>query len=160
MSATSIMNMVTRRVESGPFGNTSEDVCELIRRDQREQDIARLRALVEAGLANGPAKADTADDGAELEAVASKLVKAMATAASLHPPCHRDAPRRARSPIPRHRGGISTLGEFLSCGRPWHLDSPRVGLNGRAQNRVLSAKGGDLSFRFDSGEQAEPLEGA
>jgi hypothetical protein len=29
----------------------------------------------------------------------------------------------------------------------------------RAQNRVLSAKGGDLGFRFDSGEQAEPLEG-
>ncbi len=59
---------VTRRVESGPFGNTSEYVRELIRRDQREQGIVRLRALVEAGLASGPARADTAEDWAELEA--------------------------------------------------------------------------------------------
>ena len=47
---------VARRVESGQFGNTSEYVRELIRRDQREQDIARLRAMVGVGLASGPAK--------------------------------------------------------------------------------------------------------
>ena len=61
---------VAKRVDSGQFGNTSEYVRELIRRDQREQDIARLRAMVEVGLARGPARADTAQDWAELEAIA------------------------------------------------------------------------------------------
>lgn len=79
MSATSTMNIalpepmrayVARRVESGQFGNTSEYVRELIRRDQREQDIARLRAMVEVGLASGPSRADIAEDWAELEAIA------------------------------------------------------------------------------------------
>ena len=58
-----------KRVESGQFGHTSEYVRELSRRDQREQDIARLRAMVEVGLASGPARADTAEDWAELEAI-------------------------------------------------------------------------------------------
>ena len=49
MSTTSTMNIalpepmracVAKRVESGQFGNTSEYVRELIRRDPREQDIA------------------------------------------------------------------------------------------------------------------------
>lgn len=49
MSTTSTMNIalpepmrayVAKRVESGQFGNTSEYVRELIRRDQREQDMA------------------------------------------------------------------------------------------------------------------------
>jgi antitoxin ParD1/3/4 len=79
MSTTSTMNIalpepmrayVAKRVESGQFGNTSEYVRELIRRDQREQDIARLRAMVEVGLASGPARPDTAEDWAELEAIA------------------------------------------------------------------------------------------
>ena len=79
MSTTSTMNIalpesmcacVAKRVESGQFGNTSEYVRELIRRDQRGQDMARLRAMVELGLASGPARADTAEDWAELEAVA------------------------------------------------------------------------------------------
>ena len=79
MSKTSTMNIalpepmracVAKRVESGQFGNTSEYVRELSRRDQREQDIARLRAMVEVGLASGPAKADAAEDWAELEAIA------------------------------------------------------------------------------------------
>ena len=70
MSTTSTMNIalpeplrayVAKRVESGQFGNTSEYVRGLIRRDQREQDIVRLRALVKEGLASGPARADTAD---------------------------------------------------------------------------------------------------
>ena len=79
MSTTSTMNIalpepmrayVAKRVESGQFGNTSEYVRELIRRDQREQDIARLRAMVEVGLASGPVRVDTAEDWAELEAIA------------------------------------------------------------------------------------------
>ena len=70
MSTSSTMNIalpeplcacVARRVKSGQFGNTSEYVRELIRRDQREQNIARLRAMVEVGLVNVPARSDTAE---------------------------------------------------------------------------------------------------
>jgi antitoxin ParD1/3/4 len=61
---------VAQRVESGEYGNTSEYVRELIRKDQREQRVHRLRALVEDGLASGPATADTRDDWAELNTVA------------------------------------------------------------------------------------------
>ncbi len=61
---------VAQRVESGEYGNTSEYVRDLIRKDQREQRIQRLRALVEDGLASGPATADTRDDWAELRAIA------------------------------------------------------------------------------------------
>ena len=48
-----------RRVRA--FGNTSESVRELIRRDQREHYNARLRAMVEVGLVNVPARSDTAE---------------------------------------------------------------------------------------------------
>ena len=61
---------VAERVASGQYGNTSEYVRELIRKDQREQTIARLRALVEEGLASGPAVPDTQADWNELKAIA------------------------------------------------------------------------------------------
>ncbi len=61
---------VAERVASGEYGNTSEYVRELIRKDQREQRVQRLRALVEEGLASGPATADTHEDWAELDAIA------------------------------------------------------------------------------------------
>jgi antitoxin ParD1/3/4 len=61
---------VAQRVESGEYGNTSEYVRDLIRKDQREQRVQRLRALVEDGLSSGPATADTRDDWAELHAIA------------------------------------------------------------------------------------------
>ena len=61
---------VAERVASGQYGNTSEYVRELIRKDQREQTIARLRALVEEGLASGPAVPDTQADWDELKAIA------------------------------------------------------------------------------------------
>lgn len=79
MSITSTMNIalpeplrayVAQRVESGQYGNTSEYVRDLIRRDQREQRIQRLRSLVEEGLASGPATPDTLADLDELEAIA------------------------------------------------------------------------------------------
>lgn len=79
MSTTNTMNIalpealrayVAKRVKSGQYGNTSEYVRELIRRDQRAQDIARLRAMVEDGLASGPARADTEEDWVELHAIA------------------------------------------------------------------------------------------
>lgn len=61
---------VTERVASGQYGNTSEYVRELIRKDQREQAIARLRALVEEGLASEPATADTRSDWDDLRSMA------------------------------------------------------------------------------------------
>ena len=61
---------VSERVESGQYGNTSEYVRDLIRKDQREQRMLRLRALLEEGLASGPGRADTPEDWAELRALA------------------------------------------------------------------------------------------
>jgi antitoxin ParD1/3/4 len=79
MSTTPTMNIalteplrayVAERVASGEYGNTSEYVRELIRKDRREQSMLRLRALVEEGLASGPATADRKADRDELTAIA------------------------------------------------------------------------------------------
>ena len=61
---------VANRVEAGQYGNTSEYVRELIRKDQQEQRVLRLRALVEEGMASGVPVADTAADWEELRAIA------------------------------------------------------------------------------------------
>lgn len=45
---------VDERVRSGQYGNTSEYLRELIRRDQEEQAKKRLRELIEEGLSSGP----------------------------------------------------------------------------------------------------------
>lgn len=65
-----LRHFVAERVASGQYGNTSEYIRELIRRDQREQHAARLRALLEEGLSSGAAVADGADDWEELRAIA------------------------------------------------------------------------------------------
>ncbi len=79
MSSTPTMNIalteamrayVAERVACGDYGNTSEYVRDLIRKDQREQRILRLRELVEEGLASGPATADRRADHDELMAIA------------------------------------------------------------------------------------------
>jgi antitoxin ParD1/3/4 len=44
---------VDQRVRSGQYGNTSEYLRELIRRDQEEQAKKRLRELIEEGLNSG-----------------------------------------------------------------------------------------------------------
>lgn len=44
---------VDERVASGEYGNTSEYLRELIRRDRAEQAITRLRTLVAEGLESG-----------------------------------------------------------------------------------------------------------
>lgn len=62
---------VAHRVESGDYGNTSEYVRDLIRKDQRDQRIQRLRALVEEGMSSGPATPDSQADWDELRAIAS-----------------------------------------------------------------------------------------
>jgi len=61
---------VAGRVESGQYGNTSEFVRELIRKDQREQRVLRLRALVEEGFLSGTPTHDTSADWDELRAIA------------------------------------------------------------------------------------------
>lgn len=50
---------VDQRVRSGQYGNTSEYLRELIRRDQEEQAKRRLRELIEEGLNSGPGQALT-----------------------------------------------------------------------------------------------------
>ena len=53
---------IDERVKSGSYGNTSEYLRDLIRRDQQAQAAQRLRALIEEGLASGPATPLTALD--------------------------------------------------------------------------------------------------
>ena len=62
-----LRNYVNQRVASGQYGNTSEYLRELIRRDQEEQAKKRLREMIEEGLSSGPAHALTKDRVAELK---------------------------------------------------------------------------------------------
>jgi antitoxin ParD1/3/4 len=52
----SLRDYIDARVRSGEYGNTSEYLRDLIRRDQREQAARRLRELITAGLELGPAE--------------------------------------------------------------------------------------------------------
>lgn len=61
---------IDARVASGHYGNTSEYIRDLIRKDQEQQAMQRLRGLIEEGLASGPAEARTDDDLNELRAIA------------------------------------------------------------------------------------------
>ena len=61
---------VNQRVASGQYGNTSEYLRELIRRDQEEQAKKRLRDLIEDGLASGPGRRRTKADEKELLSMA------------------------------------------------------------------------------------------
>lgn len=61
---------IDERVKSGSYGNTSEYLRDLIRRDQEAQAAQRLRALIEEGLASGPGRELSADDWAALRASA------------------------------------------------------------------------------------------
>ena len=51
-----MQEFIDSRVRSGEYGNASEYVRDLIRRDQREQAIRELHALVAEGLASGEAR--------------------------------------------------------------------------------------------------------
>ena len=57
---------IDERVSDGSYGNTSEYLRELIRRDQREQAAQRLRDLIADGLASGEGREATDDVIAEL----------------------------------------------------------------------------------------------
>jgi antitoxin ParD1/3/4 len=61
-----LRSYLDRRVRSGQYGNTSEYIRDLIRRDQEEQAKKRLRALIEEGLQSGPSRPLTPKFVAEL----------------------------------------------------------------------------------------------
>ena len=62
-----LRSYVDQRVRSGQYGNTSEYLRELIRRDQEEQAKKRLRELVEEGLSSGSGRALTPKVACELK---------------------------------------------------------------------------------------------
>lgn len=49
-----LRSYIEERVRTGTYGNTSEYLRELIRRDQEDQAKRRLRELVQEGLESGP----------------------------------------------------------------------------------------------------------
>ena len=51
----SMRDYIDARVRSGEYGNTSEYLRDLIRRDQQDQAVRRLRELIAVGLESGPA---------------------------------------------------------------------------------------------------------
>lgn len=61
---------IDARVASGHYGNTSEYIRDLVRRDQREQARQQFQALIAEGLASGEAQPRSPDDERELLAVA------------------------------------------------------------------------------------------
>jgi antitoxin ParD1/3/4 len=62
-----LRSYVDQRVQSRQYGNASEYLRELIRRDQEEQAKKRLRALIEEGLNSGPGRAMTPHVVAQLK---------------------------------------------------------------------------------------------
>ncbi len=62
---------VDARVVAGHYGNTSEYLRDLVRKDQAEQAKARVRALIEEGLAAGPGTPWTEADRQELFTIAN-----------------------------------------------------------------------------------------
>ena len=62
----SMRDYIDARVRDGSYGNTSEYLRELIRRDQEQQAAARLRGLITEGLESGPGRLVTDDVIAEL----------------------------------------------------------------------------------------------
>jgi antitoxin ParD1/3/4 len=62
----SLREYIDARVRSGDYGNTSEYLRDLIRRDQQDQAARRLRELITDGLDSGPATPLTQQQIAEL----------------------------------------------------------------------------------------------
>ncbi len=56
-----LRSYIDARVQSGEFGNTSEYLRELIRRDQQTMAERRLRELIADGLESGKARPATDD---------------------------------------------------------------------------------------------------
>ena len=66
----SMREYIAHRVAAGNYGNTSEYIRDLVRRDQEEQVKKRLRDLIEGGLASGPGRPRSMEDENELLAIA------------------------------------------------------------------------------------------
>jgi antitoxin ParD1/3/4 len=64
----SLRAYIDDRVRDGHYGNTSEYLRELVRRDQQEQAKLRLRALIAEGLESGPGRPFDRTVEAELRA--------------------------------------------------------------------------------------------
>lgn len=64
----SMRDYIDARVRDGDYGNTSEYLRDLIRRDQHDQAALRLRNLIADGLASGEGREVTDDVIAELRA--------------------------------------------------------------------------------------------
>ena len=67
----SMRSYIDARVATGHYGNTSEYIRDLIRKDQADEAKARLRALIEEGLASGPSAPWTTYDRTGMLAVAN-----------------------------------------------------------------------------------------
>lgn len=63
----SLRSYIDDRVKQGNYGNTSEYLRELVRRDQTEQDDKQFRDLIAEGLGSGPGREYTAEVAAELK---------------------------------------------------------------------------------------------
>jgi antitoxin ParD1/3/4 len=66
----SMREYIDNRVSTGNYGNTSEYIRDLVRRDQEEQAKKRLRDLIEEGLSSGPGRRRNKADEKELLAIA------------------------------------------------------------------------------------------
>lgn len=62
----SLRAYIDQRVRSGGYGNTSEYLRELIRRDQQEEAARRFRSLIVDGLESGEGRRLSADVVGEL----------------------------------------------------------------------------------------------
>ena len=62
----SMRDYIDERVQSGEYGNTSEYLRDLIRKDQQEQAARHLRRLITDGLESGDARPLTDQRLAEL----------------------------------------------------------------------------------------------
>ena len=61
---------IDARVSAGHYGNTSEYIRDLVRRDQQEQAKQRLRDLIEEGLASGAGSPRSKADRKQLLSIA------------------------------------------------------------------------------------------
>ncbi len=62
----SLQSYIEQRVRTGEYGNTSEYLRDLIRRDQHSEAARRFRLLIADGLESGESRALTDDVAGEL----------------------------------------------------------------------------------------------
>jgi antitoxin ParD1/3/4 len=65
-----LRSFVDDRVRDGNYADAGEYLRDLVRRDREAQAAARLRQLIEEGLASGPPRAMTPSDWADLRKLA------------------------------------------------------------------------------------------